>query len=605
MRMLWHRLSQLRRSDRGVTTVEYGLILALVALALPAVIYFTNTAIKSRFEATVEDNGGCIEETCPEYTGDNPQRIAWDSRPTSGKVGERINLNTSYPAYAFSGLPVEFVSNTPDKCTIVHYGDATPPRYELWYNHTATCTVAATQPGDITWAPAEQLLAPNISVAKGDQYITFDPLTTPAAMGSTASLHAVSMVLGHPWESGQVVQFSASGACSIDGAQTTVTYSDLPGTCTITASEPGNDDWNAASPEVQTVPVVGLPEAQTEPATNIQATSARFNGTVTANNNVGVSVDFRYCTVPTEDPQTRELTDNGCVDVSGTGAPTGTSPVAVAASTTGLSASTTYYFQVVWTYATSSTIYSAYGQFTTPAAPVVTAPGIPSITNVSSPVSGSVKVDWNAPGNDGGATVSYDIEWDNRSGSDTVGSGTTCSATYFSSSSTNLAGAQSDVAVLTATEPGLGSTTWYCVRVRATNTAGSSNWVYGGPQRGNGPVVTAPGVPSITNVSSPVSGSVKVDWNAPGNDGGATVSYDIEWDNRSGSDTVGSGTTCSATYFSSSSTNLAGAQSGVAVLTATEPGLGSTTWYCVRVRATNTAGSSNWVYGGPQRGNGP
>ena len=84
-------------------------------------------------------------------------------------------------------------------------------------------------------------------VTKADQTITFGPLADKAANDPPFTVAATS-------DSGLTVAFDAAGVCTVDVDEVTLT-GDV-GTCTITASQPGDDNWNAATPVDQAFEVV-------------------------------------------------------------------------------------------------------------------------------------------------------------------------------------------------------------------------------------------------------------------------------------------------------------------------------------------------------------
>jgi titin len=188
----------------------------------------------------------------------------------------------------------------------------------------------------------------------------------------------------------------------------------------------------------------------------------------------------------------------------------------------------------------------------------------------SSPAKGKVTVSWDAPSSDGGSTVlGYDVEIDNVTGESTC-------ARDFSSSSTQkvLANTASFTSV-----PG----TKYCLRVRAINSAGTGSWVQAGPF--NVTAVTDPSVPRTVSATSPSRGTLTVTWTAPADDGGADVTeYSVEIDDRSGE------SSCARSFSDAGDLTVTGTS-------ATFTGLDGSA-YCVRVKATNSKGDSDWAQAG-------
>lgn len=108
---------------------------------------------------------------------------------------------------------------------------ATVPAVNLMTAGPVTVTVSNPSPEAATAAPAL-----GFTVQKGDQTISFGPLPdrprndSPFTVTGTAS-------------SGLAVSFGASGQCSVSGDSVTLTGL---GSCTVTASQPGNGNYSAA-----------------------------------------------------------------------------------------------------------------------------------------------------------------------------------------------------------------------------------------------------------------------------------------------------------------------------------------------------------------------
>lgn len=116
---------------------------------------------------------------------------------------------------------------------------------------TGTCTLTADKPGDADYNAATQATA-TVSVIKADQTISFT--TSPPLVPRPLGTYAVSATS----TSGLAVSLVASGSCSMPSPATTddtVTFN-TSGTCTITATQAGDGNYNAATVVTQTI-VVG------------------------------------------------------------------------------------------------------------------------------------------------------------------------------------------------------------------------------------------------------------------------------------------------------------------------------------------------------------
>ena len=186
---------------------------------------------------------------------------------------------------------------------------------------------------------------------------------------------------------------------------------------------------------------------------------------------------------------------------------------------------------------------------TTPAAPVP-----PALT----PDNRKLRVSWDAPDNDGGAPITgYDVQY-------SVDPGSTWREWHGS------ADAQP---VLQTTIAGLENGATYAVQVRARNAQGDGPWSASALDQPVG-VPTAP--PSLT--LTPGNRQLQVDWDAPGDNGGAPIgNYTIRYSNDSGS----TWTAWDAPIDPQS-------------LQATITGLENGTIYQVQVRASNRQGDGPW-----------
>jgi len=177
-------------------------------------------------------------------------------------------------ATASSGLAVSFE---------VVSGAASISGIMLTITGTGQIMVRASQSGDGTFNPAP-VIEQSFTVAKAEQTITItaiaDKLTTDSAFELVAST-----------TSGLELDYSVSGPASIAG--TTITLDGSEGTVTVTVSQTGNDDFNAANAE--TTFEVTAPEKaeQTITITTIDdklSTDAAFD--VVASTTSGLALDY-------------------------------------------------------------------------------------------------------------------------------------------------------------------------------------------------------------------------------------------------------------------------------------------------------------------------
>jgi hypothetical protein len=133
-------------------------------------------------------------------------------------------------ATASSGLTVSFGSSTPLVCTVAGT--------TVSYLATGTCTVTADQAGNESYNAAPQVTL-GIVVSPGDQTISaFVASPGSGLIGGSAALSAAA-------SSGLVITFAGSTptVCTVDG--NTVIFI-TAGTCTVTADQAGDVNYNAA-----------------------------------------------------------------------------------------------------------------------------------------------------------------------------------------------------------------------------------------------------------------------------------------------------------------------------------------------------------------------
>ncbi|MEW6120411.1 MAG: DNRLRE domain-containing protein [Pseudomonadota bacterium] len=164
-----------------------------------------------------------------------PQSISFGSLPPVAIDDSPITIGAS----ASSGLAVVFSSTTPAVCSVS--GNS------VTLLATGTCTLAADQPGNATYAAAPQVVQ-SFAVLLG-QSVGFAPL-------ADRTLGSGSFVLVASSSSGLAVVFSSTtpGVCTVSGTTVTLVAS---GTCSIAADQPGNATYAAAATVVQSFAVTG------------------------------------------------------------------------------------------------------------------------------------------------------------------------------------------------------------------------------------------------------------------------------------------------------------------------------------------------------------
>jgi large repetitive protein len=177
-------------------------------------------------------------------------------------------------ATATSGLAVQYVSSTTGICTV---SGATVSLLQV-----GTCTIVASQPGNLSWSAAESVTR-SFQIIKADQSITF---AQPNDQVTTAG----SITLGASASSGLSVTYTSltPSVCTVSGSVVTILTS---GTCMIAATQPGNGSYNAAETVTRSFTVSKAAQTITfnQPADQIVTTSSIG---VSATATSGLTVSF-------------------------------------------------------------------------------------------------------------------------------------------------------------------------------------------------------------------------------------------------------------------------------------------------------------------------
>ncbi len=158
--------------------------------------------------------------------------------------------NSSFTASASSSSSLAVTITASGVCTINGGTTATTSGTVLMTSGTGTCTLTASQAGNSNYGGATNVVR-TVTATKASQTITFVQPTTPAAYNSSFTASASS-------NSSLAVTITASGVCTINGGTTattsgTVLMTSGTGTCTLTASQAGSTNYNAATNVVRTV----------------------------------------------------------------------------------------------------------------------------------------------------------------------------------------------------------------------------------------------------------------------------------------------------------------------------------------------------------------
>ncbi|MFV0680241.1 hypothetical protein [Ottowia sp.] len=195
--------------------------------------------------------------------GARAQTIVFATAPTLVLGG-----TATVSATANSGLTVRYGSDTPTVCTVdAQSGTVTALT-------PGTCTIAASQDGDATWAAATRATLALPVQVDAQQQIGFGAAPT-LVVGASATVSAIA-------SSGLAVAYSSltPAVCSVDAASGLVTALAV-GTCTIAADQPGDAHYNAATQATQSFAINAAPVQQAPGAPGeVSASAGTQSGTV-------------------------------------------------------------------------------------------------------------------------------------------------------------------------------------------------------------------------------------------------------------------------------------------------------------------------------------
>ena len=230
-------------------------VMATSSSGLP--VSFSSSGACSSFGATFTMTGGT--GTCL-VKFDQPGDTTYNAAPqvvesvTAKKADQTITFDPfddatfgdpDFDVDVFASSDLEVVFTASGNCTL---GGAT-----VHITGAGSCTVTAAQAGDSNYNAAPSV-AQTFAIAKADQEITFDPLEDKAYGDPDFTVSASA-------DSELPVSFTAKGKCTVRGPRVHLTGG---GSCTLTASQPGNANYNAAEDVSQSFsiasPVCSVPK---------------------------------------------------------------------------------------------------------------------------------------------------------------------------------------------------------------------------------------------------------------------------------------------------------------------------------------------------------
>lgn len=195
-----------------------------------------------------------------------PQTISFNAAPALSHLG-----TASVSATASSGLAVSYSSITPAVCSVDSNTGLVTDIAQ------GTCTIAADQSGNTTYAPAPQ--------ATQNLAVIFNPVQTISFAAPPALSFGGTALVSATASSGLAVSYSSLTplVCSVATGTGLVTDS-TAGSCIIAANQAGDINYNPAPQMTQTLTVT-VPAVPTAPGapTGVTATLGNLANTVTVN----------------------------------------------------------------------------------------------------------------------------------------------------------------------------------------------------------------------------------------------------------------------------------------------------------------------------------
>jgi uncharacterized repeat protein (TIGR01451 family) len=191
-------------------------------------------------------------------------------------------------ATASTGFPVSFSAA----------GNCTVSGNNVHITGAGSCTITASQAGDSNYDAA-----PNVdrsfNIAKADQAITFDALGDKTYGDADFMVSATS-------SSSLAVSFAASGNCTVSGSTVHITGA---GACTITASQGGDSNYNAATDVARSFNIAKATATVSLSALNYTYDGTAKSATATTNPS-GLNVTITYAPASQASRRTKTASSN-------------------------------------------------------------------------------------------------------------------------------------------------------------------------------------------------------------------------------------------------------------------------------------------------------
>jgi hypothetical protein len=207
----------------------------------------------------------------------NPSVSDYEPIPPATLVeGSKISAVVTNKFDARKNAPdLSIVVQTPATCGVEIKNVASDPMlgllstlYSITAKAAGTCTIAYTTPETDGFFASQKTKDITITSARTDQKLTFTPVSSVPAVGSSTPLSATGGDSGNP-----VTFVSKTPAvCTVEGNTLTAVSA---GECTVTADQAGNDKYNAAAQQSQTLTVLAASDVGTTPGSTPSVKTAQ------------------------------------------------------------------------------------------------------------------------------------------------------------------------------------------------------------------------------------------------------------------------------------------------------------------------------------------
>src|SRR5215831_12956426 len=262
--------------NRTVGDADFNVI-ATASSNLPVSFSASGNCSVAGTQAQITGGGACTITASQDGNANYRPATPVSRAFTIARLNQQITFN-ALPDKKFGDDDFVVSASTPSKLAVSFSagGNCSVTDSQVHITAAGQCTITASQEGNSDYNPATPV-ARTFTIGKADQQITFDNLSNKTVGDADFNASATA-------SSNLAVSFSASGNCSLTGTQVHITGA---GSCTVTASQEGNSDYNPATAVARTF-TIGKANQQIafEALADKKFGDADFNVIATASSNL-------------------------------------------------------------------------------------------------------------------------------------------------------------------------------------------------------------------------------------------------------------------------------------------------------------------------------